>query len=227
MFAFSGNCRANPWFRPIAAGGDGANIQVWYVGYDTLLQVGNVSTYNYAVSESSDRRLSSATKVPTPRNCISFQLLFSCWEVSYFISASVLTDTKTKQRRLDNTFFPGLPAKILVHDGFADQHQMSVSVFYLVWFLQLNSLPPHRLRFVRDLFAAVKRALDESRYKNVTIVGHSLGGALALISSLYLPTFFPNAHYRLVTYGMPRVGNKVLAQYLDNSLIDITRITNK
>jgi len=90
-----------------------------------------------------------------------------------------------------------------------------------------NSLLPHRLRVVRDVFAGVKQALNESQYKNVTVVGHSLGGALALISSLYLPTFFPNAHYRLVTYGMPRVGNKALAKYLDNSLIDITRITNR
>ena len=89
------------------------------------------------------------------------------------------------------------------------------------------SLSSHHLRVVRDVFAAVKRALNESQYKNVTVVGHSLGGALALISSLYLPTFFPNAYYRLVTYGMPRVGNKALSKYLDNSLIDITRITNR
>ena len=44
------------------------------------------------------------------------------------ISASVLTDTETKQRKVNNTLFPGLPAQILVHDGFADQHQMFVSV---------------------------------------------------------------------------------------------------
>jgi hypothetical protein len=32
------NCEANPYFIPIAAGGDGAVVQYWYVGWDPVLQ---------------------------------------------------------------------------------------------------------------------------------------------------------------------------------------------
>jgi pimeloyl-ACP methyl ester carboxylesterase len=66
----------------------------------------------------------------------------------------------------------------------------------------------------------------ESGYHNVTIVGHSLGAALALLDSVYLPIFIPNAYYSLVTYGMPRVGNDIFADYVDRN-VNVTRITNK
>jgi len=46
-YFFQGNCLANPWFHPIAAGGDGAKVQVWYVGYDTLLRVG--CAFNFVI----------------------------------------------------------------------------------------------------------------------------------------------------------------------------------
>ena len=31
-------CQANPNFHPVAAGGDGAVVQYWYVGYDMDLK---------------------------------------------------------------------------------------------------------------------------------------------------------------------------------------------
>lgn len=30
-------CNANPTFTPVAAGGNGASVQFWYVGYDANL----------------------------------------------------------------------------------------------------------------------------------------------------------------------------------------------
>lgn len=35
----SENCDANPSFQPIAAGGDGSDVQFWYVGIDPTLEV--------------------------------------------------------------------------------------------------------------------------------------------------------------------------------------------
>jgi predicted lipase len=81
-------------------------------------------------------------------------------------------------------------------------------------------------RTAAKVFFAVKRAIVESGYHNVTIVGHSLGAALALLDSVYLPIFIPNAYYSLVTYGMPRVGNDIFADYVDRN-VNVTRITNK
>lgn len=40
----------------------------------------------------------------------------------------------------------------------------------------------------------------------VTIVGHSLGGAIALIDAVYLPLHLPSGTtFKTVTFGMPRV----------------------
>jgi predicted lipase len=49
------------------------------------------------------------------------------------------------------------------------------------------------------------------RYDNPTvwITGHSLGGATALISALHLNHYL-DADIKLVTFGMPRVGNKMV-----------------
>lgn len=33
------NCDANPTFQPIASGGDGIDVQFWYVGIDPTLEV--------------------------------------------------------------------------------------------------------------------------------------------------------------------------------------------
>jgi hypothetical protein len=34
------NCLQNPNFQPVAAGGDGGDVQFWYVGIDPTLEVG-------------------------------------------------------------------------------------------------------------------------------------------------------------------------------------------
>lgn len=84
-------------------------------------------------------------------------------------------------------------------------------------------------RTAADVHLAVKKAIANSGFKTVTIVGHSLGGALALLDSIYLPTFVPNVAYSLVTFGMPRVGNQALADYIDKNYLhlNVIRITNK
>ena len=84
-------------------------------------------------------------------------------------------------------------------------------------------------RTAADVYFAVKKAIADSGFKTVTIVGHSLGGALALLSSIYLPTFVPNVAYSLITFGMPRVGNQAFADYVDKNYfhLNVTRITNK
>jgi len=59
----------------------------------------------------------------------------------------------------------------------------------------------------------------------VTIVGHSLGAALALLDSVYLPIWIPNASFQVITFGMPRVGNQAFANYIDANW-GVTHINN-
>lgn len=63
---------------------------------------------------------------------------------------------------------------------------------------------------------------------SVTIVGHSLGAALALIDSVYLPLHLPaGTTFKTVGLGMPRVGNKAWADYVNVNTKDMTRLNNR
>ncbi|CAA7265172.1 unnamed protein product [Cyclocybe aegerita] len=190
LWACGQSCDANPTFRPIASGGDGIDIQFWYVGFDPTLQTVIVAHQGTDPSEI----------VP---------LLI---DADFFLVG------------LNPTLFPGVPSNIQVHSGFASEHaKTAVSVL-----------------------TAVRIALQESGLNNVTVVGHSLGlslssiidviflplliepqgAALALLDSIYLPLFLPSVSFKMIGYGMPRVGNQNFASYVDGH-IDVTHINNK
>ncbi|GLB37517.1 putative alpha beta-hydrolase [Lyophyllum shimeji] len=62
----------------------------------------------------------------------------------------------------------------------------------------------------------------------VTVVGHSLGGALAQLDALYLSLHLPTTtSVKARTYGAPRVGNEAFANLLDSKVSDLKRIHNK
>ena len=56
----------------------------------------------------------------------------------------------------------------------------------------------------------------------VTLVGHSLGGAVAALASLDFESRGWNP--QVTTFGEPRIGNQALTQYIDNSFSDVGRI---
>ncbi|EAU90656.1 lipase [Coprinopsis cinerea okayama7 len=164
------NCNANPTFKPIAAGGDGADVQFWYVGIDPTLQtivVGHQGT--------------DPTKIE-----------------------ALLTDADFFLDELESENFPGLDRSIKVHNGFAEAHAETAA----------------------DVRAALQRAIDESGLTSVSLVGHSLGGALSLLDGVSLPLFFPDLTFRTIVYGMPRVGNKAFAEYVNRN-VDLDRINNQ
>lgn len=50
----------------------------------------------------------------------------------------------------------------------------------------------------------------------VTVVGHSLGGALALLDGVLIRMLAsPSTNVGVVTYGMPRIGNQAFASFVD------------
>ena len=66
------------------------------------------------------------------------------------------------------------------------------------------------------------------------MVGHSLGAALALLDAVFLPLHLPpSTSFKIIGYGMPRVGNQAFADYVDAHITSLaggtglTRITNK
>lgn len=164
------NCDANPNFQPTAAGGDGSEIQFWYVGFDP-----DLSTVVVAHQGTDPHDLQS-----------------------------LLTDADFIPDDLDENLFPGISQDIKVHNGFRDEHAKTA----------------------QDVLAAVQQTMQDHSTNKVTVVGHSLGGALGLLDAVFLPLQIPGVDLEMISYGQPRVGNQAFADFVDTN-VKITRITSR
>ena len=90
----------------------------------------------------------------------------------------------------------------------------------------MTSLTVYTYRSAESVLAAVQTALQQSGLTKVTLVGHSLGAALSLLDSVYLPLHLPGVTFKTFGYGMPRVGNKAFADYVDSHL-NLAHVNNK
>ncbi|GLB41589.1 putative lipase (class 3) [Lyophyllum shimeji] len=117
----------------------------------------------------------------------------------------LVTDADFFLDSLNPALFPGVSSSVRTHDGFGDAHAKSATA----------------------VLAAVQTAMARYATSKVTIVGHSLGGAIALIASVYLPLHLPaGTVFKTITYGAPRVGNQEFADYV-NARLDVSRVVNQ
>ncbi|KAG7094313.1 hypothetical protein E1B28_007915 [Marasmius oreades] len=118
---------------------------------------------------------------------------------------AILTDANFFLENLNPSLFPGVPSSVQVHNGFADEHAKTAT----------------------QVLTAVQQALSANSANQVTVVGHSLGAALALLDAVYLRLQLPSStNVKMINYASPRVGNPDFANYVD-SHVPITHITNK
>ncbi|KAF7422391.1 hypothetical protein PC9H_010547 [Pleurotus ostreatus] len=123
-----------------------------------------------------------------------------------FELCALLTDLNMIRTGLDETLFPGIPSEVSVHDGFRRVHAKTAV----------------------QILAEVKRLLDEKKTKNIITVGHSLGGALAALDSLYFRLNLPeDIDIRTVTFGAPRFGNEAFVKFFESKLNQFKRINHK
>ncbi|KAF8166662.1 lipase [Mycena galopus ATCC 62051] len=115
-----------------------------------------------------------------------------------------VTDADFFLEALDPTLFPGLSSSIEAHNGFQAEQAKTATL----------------------VLAAVQAAMAQSGLEKVTIVGHSLGGAIALLDSVYLPLHLPGVTFQTIVFGLPRVGNQAFANQasIGNT---VTHINNK
>ncbi|KAK7437371.1 hypothetical protein VKT23_018616 [Stygiomarasmius scandens] len=108
---------------------------------------------------------------------------------------------------LEPDLFPGISPTVLVHSGFRISHKNSAA----------------------EILNATQTAMEQFDTTHVTVVGHSLGAALALLEMVYLPLHLPETTtFDMYGYGMPRVGNKAFADYVDANVIGhVRRVNNK
>ncbi|KAJ6525303.1 Alpha/Beta hydrolase protein [Mycena vulgaris] len=121
---------------------------------------------------------------------------------------SDLTDLNVFKGELNSTLFPNLPADsgIEIHTGFRDEHAITAE----------------------EIQTEVKRLIAEKGATQVTVVGHSLGGALAELDALSLRLNLPTTvGVNAVTYGTPRVGNQEFVQFFDTQVTDFKRVNNQ
>ncbi|KIJ65380.1 hypothetical protein HYDPIDRAFT_167094 [Hydnomerulius pinastri MD-312] len=117
----------------------------------------------------------------------------------------LITDADFFLTNLDSTLFPGISSDIEVHSGFKDSQADTAT----------------------DVLAAVQTTMSKYSTTSVTMVGHSLGAAITLLDSVYLPLHLPaGTTFKTVGYGLPRVGNQAFANYVDANLY-LTHINNE
>jgi len=164
------NCAANADFIPVASGGDGSDVQFWYVGFSP----------------------SQATVVVGHQGTDTAEIEADATDADAFLES------------LDPTLFPGVSSSVEAHSGFANEQAKTATT----------------------ILSAVKTAIAAHSATKVTVVGHSLGAAIALLDGVYLPLHISGVSFRVVGYGMPRVGNQDFANYVDAHL-SLTHINNK
>jgi predicted lipase len=163
-----------------------------------------------AVQEISRCRISG---YPTERNVRTLSFSFSCWlfhrcrirlsfslaihllTATYLRSLSVLTDVMFTLVPVNPWRFPGAPWLAKVHMGFQMAHG----------------------RTADTILKAVRKVIAERRATTVTTVGHSLGGALALLEGLHLRLNLPE-YINIITrtLGQPRVSFSVFVNWTLN-----------
>lgn len=139
----------------------------------------------------------------------------ACILIRYlYDSVADLTDADFFLTALSQTLFPGTSG-LEVHNGFGDSQARYTLAASRVLRSGHNSY--NRKRSALDVLAATQQALSTHGTNSVTIVGHSLGAAIALIDAIYLPLHLPSTTtFKFVGYSLPRVGNPAFADYLDS-----------
>ncbi|KAF5340885.1 hypothetical protein D9758_012176 [Tetrapyrgos nigripes] len=110
---------------------------------------------------------------------------------------ALLTDIDIVPVPLPADLFPGVPSEVRVHHGFRTEHARTANII-------LNE---------------VIRLMNGTGSKTVITTGHSLGGALAVLDSLFFSLHLPkDTHILSRTFGTPRIGNIHFARLIDSSV---------
>jgi len=110
-----------------------------------------------------------------------------------------------KNLQFATTQLPSAPAGVEVHIGFLK-----------TWITLKNGI-----------LVAVRKALERTGFKKISINGHSLGGAIATLAALDLyNTFYLNASISVWTFGSPRVGETSFSSYFNRFKIPTIRMVN-
>jgi len=140
---------------------------------------------------------------------------------------SLATDADYGLSQLDSSLFLGIPSDVEAHSGFASHQARYANDKYC--YVSHAHADNDDVSTAPTILSAVKTALSKHGASSITVVGHSLGGALALLDGVYFRLqFSKTVSVRVITYGMPRVGSQAFADFVDSKLSGlVTRVTNR
>ena len=144
--------------------------------------------------------------------------------ILYQYNFAILKSSKYKKIVVS---FPGITTFLQIIDEIINSGMFEILPFdSLEYFSVLEMFYKTFDRIQEDLFENLK-ALPEINQQEYQVIftGHSLGGAVATISSFYyLKKYNFISENILITFGQPRVGSEKFAKYLTNNLKQIYRI---
>jgi predicted lipase len=120
---------------------------------------------------------------------------------------------------LDPSLFPGVP-NVGVHEGFRNAHQATASQILQEVENLISSKGSTQVIAVSIRTLIKTESFEFTDYSHdLCQVGHSLGGALAELDSLFLKLNLDSSiSVKAVTYGTPRVGNLNYAAFFDQTV---------
>lgn len=140
-------------------------------------------------------------------------------EMSWFYDSTTDTEACLIKNRLDNTHafvFRGSESLLDWRTNLNTKpYKLSDSVtvhrgFWNSW----KSIRPEILKMAYE-------------YDSLTICGHSLGGALAVLCAYDIASVYPDIELTLITFGQPKVGNKEFARKIDDLIPLYYRVVNQ
>lgn len=140
-------------------------------------------------------------------------------EISWFYDSTTDTEACLLKNKLDNTH-------ALVFRG---------SESLLDWRTNLNTKP---YKFSNDVtvhrgfwnsWKSIRTEILKTvyEYNSLSICGHSLGGALAVLCAYDIALIYPGIELTLITFGQPKVGNKGFTKKLNNLVPLYYRVVNQ
>ncbi|KAI0530766.1 hypothetical protein KFK09_000314 [Dendrobium nobile] len=101
--------------------------------------------------------------------------------------------------------YPDMPGSMVHHGFYSAYHNTTMRPGIL-----------YGLQKIRKLYGDMQ----------ITVVGHSMGGAMAAFCALDLKVNYGAQDVQLMTFGQPRIGNSVFSSYFKTYLPDAIRVTN-
>jgi predicted lipase len=131
---------------------------------------------------------------------------------------SDLSDINILMGNLDSNLFPGISSSVLVHEGFRNEHAITAPTILkeVQRLMSLKNTNNIALVSLLQRYPFESERLLKGYLTLFVQIGHSLGGALAELDSLFLTLNLPSsASIKVFSYGTPRVGNAAFAQLID------------